>query len=111
MGGVMLGSNMMLMLIMAFVLTSCNVFSGRIDHREQIFYVMGVSLLYRILALLTSIILLGGKANISLLQLIGGPIIDGLVSIIFYKLLIRVLFLSRAFEQSDFYSNRLGLRR
>jgi len=110
-GGMIIGSNMILMLIMAFVLGLFNVFSGRLEPRELIFYCVAVSFVYRVITLLASAVILGGKANFLFAQLIFGPVVDGLISIIFYKLLVSMLSLFKLFDQNDFYSNRLGLRR
>lgn len=101
-GGFYIGINMLLMLIMAFVLVSLNLFNGRIFQNELIYYVMVVSFVYRILLLLGQLLFFGSKTNLLLLQLILGPIIDGLVSSIFYYLLIRGLVLVHAFDRSDF---------
>ncbi len=111
MSGMAIGSNMILMLIMTFVLGVVNVFSGRHARRELIFYCMAVSFLYRLITLAAGAIILGSKANFLLFQLLLGPVVDGLIGVVFYKLLVAVLSLFKLFDQSDFYSNRLELRR
>lgn len=102
MGGFLIGVNMLLMLVISFVLLSLNLFNGRISQSELIYYVMAVSFIYRVLLLAGQLILFGFKTNILLLQLILGPIFDGLLSGVFYYLLIKVLVLVHAFDRSDF---------
>jgi hypothetical protein len=109
-GGFALGYNMLLMLLMAFSLSAFNVFSGRIFWREQIFYVIAISFLYRLIGLITTFFFLGSKANIVFLPLAIGPWIDGAVSIIFFRTLKKTLILAKVMEQGDFFSNRLGFR-
>lgn len=109
-GGFALGSNMLLMLFMAFFLSAFNVFSGRIFRREQIFYVMAISFLYRLTGLIASFFFLGNKANILFLPLILGPLIDGVVSIAFFRTLKKTLIFAKVMEQGEFFSNRLGFR-
>jgi|SRR5579871_375701 len=109
--GLMVGSNMALMLIATFLLSATSLFAGRIERQHQIFYVVAMSFLYRLVLLFVGLVFMAKKANISFLQLIIGPIVDGLLSIIFYKFLFAMLSLFKAIDQSDFYNNRLGLRR
>jgi len=109
-GGFALGSNMLLMLGMAFFLSAFNVFSGRIFWREQIFYVIAISFLYRLMALVTSFFFLGAQANILFLPLLLGPLIDGIVSTLFFRTLKKTLILAKVMDQGEFFSNRLGFR-
>lgn len=109
-GGLLLGSNMLLMLFLTFILSMFNIFSGRLHQQVQIYYVVLVSFIYRVLSLILSLIFLGNKANIFLTQLLLGPLIDGLISIVFFKLLVKMLSLVKAIDQSEFFNNRLGLR-
>lgn len=102
MGGFLIGFNMMLMLILSFILLSLNLFNGRIYQNELIYYVMAVSFVYRILLLISQFIFIGSKTNLLLLQLILGPILDGLLSGVFYFILIKALVLVHAFDRSDF---------
>lgn len=109
-GGFMLGANMIIMLMMAFMLTLFNVFSGRVYREEQCFYVMAVSLVFRLIALIANLILMGDKANILLMQLILGPPLDGILSIVLFRLLVKALSLVKAMDQSEYFNNRLGFR-
>lgn len=109
-GGLVLGSNMLLMLFLAFILSMFNLFSGRLHKELQIYYIVLVSFIYRLLSLLVSLVFLGSKANIAFIQLIVGPIMDGLISIVFFTLLMKMLSLFKAIDQGEFFHNRLGLR-
>lgn len=102
MGGFLIGVNMLLMLIMSFVLLSFNLFNGRISQSELIYYVIAISFIYRVLLLIGQLVLIGQKTNILLLQLVLGPALDGLLSGVFYFILIRALVLVHAFDRSDF---------
>lgn len=110
-GGFMIGSNMLLMLIAAFVLGAFNVFSGRVGREELAYYVVAISFLYRVVFLIAHLVFLGAKANILVVQLFIGPMVDGLMSILFYRVLVKFLGLVRAFDQSDYFRNRIGLGR
>lgn len=110
MGGFMIGINMLLMLLTSFVLVSLNLSSGRIYQSEIIYYVMGVSFVYRILLLITELILVGARINFSILGLLLGPIIDGLLSSFFYYLLIKALSKALVFDRAD-YLRKEGIGR
>lgn len=101
MGGFLIGVNMLLMLLVSFVLASLNLFNGRIYQQELTYYVMATSFIYRILLLISQLILVGSKANFLWFSLILGPVIDGLMCHVFYYLLIKVLILAKAFDRSD----------
>jgi hypothetical protein len=111
MGGFLVGTNMLLMLLVAFILVLLNIFSGRIHQNEIIYYVMAISVAYRILLLIVQLCFFGTRSNILLLQLILGPIIDGLLSNIFYYVLTKVLILVRGFDRSDFLRKHSELGR
>lgn len=101
MGGFLIGVNMTLMLVMSFVMVAINLSSGRIHTNELTYYVMGTSFVYRILLLLGQLILQGTRTNFSWLELIIGPIIDGLISHVFYYLLIQALVLVKAIDRTE----------
>ena len=109
-GGFPVGFNILLMLIVAIAINLTHVFSGRVYNRELIYYVIVVSLVYRIALLISQFIFSGHKTNLHLAQLFFGPLIDGLVSIPFYYLLVAVLSLVKAFDRSEFYRGRIGYR-
>lgn len=90
-GGFSIGVNMALMLAFSFVLGATNLFLGKLSVRELCLYVAGLSVLYRIAFFLAGIILVGQKINMSLGQIILGPVLDMLVAYIFYFILIRIL--------------------
>lgn len=107
-GGFAIGSNMILMLLFAFSISAFNVFSGRVHRKELIYYVAIISFVYRLVLLMSNFIFLGAKTNIFIVHLLLGPIVDGLLSIIFYSFSVRVLSLIKAFDQSEFFKNRIG---
>ncbi len=109
-GGFSVGFNVLVMLMLAIVLSLANVFSGRIHHRELIFYVFAVSFVYRILLLLSHFVFFGQKTNMHLSQLFFGPMVDGVVSVPFYFVLVATLSLVNKFDRSDFYKVRIGYR-
>jgi hypothetical protein len=110
-GGLMVGSNMLFMLCAAFILSASNIISGRIYNEEQIYYVMATSFLYSIIVLIAHLIFLQTKANVFFLQLLLGPIVDGVMSIIFYKFLLKALISTKAIDQSDYFKDRIGFYR
>lgn len=109
-GGFLIGSNMLLMLLLAFIMGALNLFSGRIYRQELFYYVMAVSFVYRLILLIVHLVFLGSKTNVFIAQLIMGPIIDGLVSFIFYHLLVKMLSLMKTFDPADYFRNRIGSR-
>lgn len=109
-GGFPIGLNMLLLVNLGLLLGVFKVFSGRISRRELVYYVMVISFLYRLILLLVNLVLFYDKANIFVVPLLLGPIFDGLISVIFYPLLVRVLSLFKVFDQNDYFRNRIGLR-
>lgn len=109
-GGFIIGSNMLLMLIFTFAMSAFNLFTGRIHRRDFIYYVMAISFLYRFVFLIGQLIASGSDSNIFIMHLFLGPIIDGLISIPFYHLLVKILALFKAFDQNEFFKNRIGYR-
>lgn len=109
-GGFAIGSNMAMMLVIAFFLGALNIFSARMYQNELAYYVAAVSFVYRSVLLIVQFIFLGHKTNVFLSQLIFGPVIDALVSVPFYYCLVRVLSLVKAFDQSEYFRNRIGNR-
>lgn len=110
-GGFTIGTNMLMMLVNAFLLSAFNVFSVRIHRSDLVYYVMGISLIYRVLLLISQLIVVGAKTNIFLLQFIIGPLVDGLLGIIFFYMLSRTLALLKALDHNDLLKNRIGLSR
>lgn len=108
-GGFALGSNMLVMLLLAFFLGAFNLFSGRVHRKELVYYVIFISFIYRVTMLIGFLIFFGKKANLFLLQLLLGPFVDGLISIVLYNLLVRLLALVKALDHTDFFKNRIGL--
>lgn len=109
-GGFLIGSNMLLMLVISFAMSGLSVFSGRIHRRDLIYYVIAISFFYRMCLLGSTLILFGGKANILVSQLLIGPLVDGLFSVPFYFVLVKVLAVVKAFDQNEFFKNRIGYR-
>jgi hypothetical protein len=110
-GGYLIGSNMLLMLVMAFFLGVFNLTAGRLYRQELTGYVICISFMYRILLLMSQLLLVGSEINIFIGQILLGPFIDGFVSIIFYYLLVKIMALVKVFDQNDFFRNRIGLNR
>lgn len=110
-GGFPVGVNMLMMLCTAFLLSALNVFSVRIHRHDLVYYVMGISLVYRVALQLSQLVFSGAKANIYLIQFVIGPLVDGLVSLVFYFMLGKTLALIKALDHNDFSKSRIGLSR
>ncbi len=79
-----MGVNMSLMLVFAFIIGTTNLFMGRLSLRDLSIYVGGLSLIYRVVFYLASLIASGQKVNVSIGQLILGPILDLVVAYVFF---------------------------
>ena len=106
-GGFSIGVNMVLMISVAFMLGTTNLFIGRLSLGELSLYVAALSLFYRIIFFITNIIL-GQKVNISFGQLIFGPLIDMIIGYVFFIILAKILILLKSFERSDFAKYGVG---
>ncbi len=100
-GGFDLGINMLLMLAFSFILGRSNIFMARISRLELSYYVIAVSFLYRIALFILELLLVREKNNIFISHYVFGPLVDGLSSILFYYLLIKILSAVKALEHSD----------
>lgn len=107
-GGFDLGINMALMLIFSFSFSATNLFMGRISRLELSYYVVGVSLMYRVALFILELFLVREKHNIFISHYIFGPLIDGLLSILFYYVLVKILSAIKALEHSDVLRPGLG---
>lgn len=110
-GGFAIGVNMSLMLVLSYVLGATSMFCGRVSLRELSFYVLFLSLVYRVAFFITGLILVGQKTNISFMQLLLGPCIDALMSQIFFVILARMLIALKSFERNDFAKYGVGIER
>ena len=109
-GGFAVGVNMSLMLVFAFVFGASNLFVGRLSLRDLSIYVGGLSLIYRIIFYLASLIASVQKVNIFFLQLIIGPLLDIFVGFIFFVALSKILIALKSFERSDFAHYGSGIQ-
>jgi hypothetical protein len=100
-GGFPVGLNMLIMLGFSFLLGISNMFSGRISRLELSYYVVAVSFFYRLALLALESTLIGEKNNIFISHFILGPLVDGLLSIVFYFLLVKILSVAKAMEHTD----------
>lgn len=107
-GGFVIGQNMILMLLLAFVVGSLNVFARRPLKGELAYYVAAMSLIYRTTLLVLQVFVLGSSSNIFIFQLFLGPLIDALMSLIFFSILIAILSALRLLDQNEMFKNRLG---
>jgi cell shape-determining protein MreD len=103
-GGFALGVNMALMLLVCFFLGATNILLSRVSLRELSIYVVALSLLYRMVFFVAIILIGKQKINISFSQFLLGPIIDMIISYVFYRLLTKILIACKALERSDFPS-------
>ncbi len=100
-GGFSLGINMLLMLGFSFALATSNLFLGRISRLDLSYYVVIVSFFYRLALLAFESTVIGEKNNIFISHFIFGPLMDGLMSVIFYYLLFKILSAVKAMEHTD----------
>lgn len=107
-GGFVIGFNILFMLISVVIMYTFNFFSGRIHKGVLVYYVMFISLMYRILFLAVQIIVFGPKANMYLAQVFLGPIIDGIMSLPFYAGMVELLAVSGCFDKNEYYKSRIG---
>ena len=108
-GGFAVGVNMSLMLVFAFVLGTTNLFMGRLSLQNLSIYAGGLSLIYRVVFYLASLLASGQKVNLSFGQIILGPILDIFVSYLFFVVLSKILVAFKSFERSDFANYGTGI--
>lgn len=109
-GGFPIGFNMALSLGLIFFASSIKAFGGRLLRNELVYYVMIASFIYRLVLQIAYLIYTRGDTNIFIVHLLLGPIIDGVISILFYSLLVRVLCWIKVFDHNDYYKDRIGLK-
>ncbi|MCA9508158.1 MAG: hypothetical protein KC505_07050 [Myxococcales bacterium] len=107
--GFSLGLNMLLMLGFSFLLGASNAFLGRISRLELCYYVVGVSFFYRLILFSIESIFMGNRQNILISQFIVGPLVDGIVSVIFYYFLFQLFSMARIVEYSDTKGESFGI--
>lgn len=107
--GMLLGSNMLFMLFAAFLMSSSNLFSCRIQRQELAFYIVATSFFYRVLALIVSLVILGSKSNMHFLQLFMGPVVDGVVGVVIIRFFLKTMAFFKTIDEND-VQTRLGYR-
>jgi len=108
-GGFSVGVNMSLMLVFAFILGTTNLFTGRLSLRDLSIYAGGLSFIYRVVFYVASLIASVQKVNLSIGQLIVGPILDLVVAYVLFLALSKILVALKSFERSDFAKYGAGI--
>lgn len=86
--GSIIGFNIFLMILFVLILSFFNVFLGKKSQFVLSFYVLIISFFYRIIYLIFQGLF--GNTYLMLGNLIFGPIIDSIISILFYYLLSKI---------------------
>lgn len=107
-GGFPVGYNMLLMLSFVFLLKLFKILSSHVPRHELMYYVFLVSFLYRLAIIIVDLIV-QRMPNISFLALLGGPFVDGILSIFLYPFWVKVLSIVKVIDQNDYFRNRIGL--
>lgn len=100
-GGHFIGVNMLLSIGFFFLLSASNIFSARLSLSELSIYIAVLSFVYRLFFFFLMAILFGQKANIYIIQLFFGPLMDSLISFPFNFLLQKILIALKAVDQHD----------
>ena len=108
--GAPLGMNMGLILLFSVALGSSNLFLAKIGPSDFFYRVALLSFVYRIALLFSSLVLFKTRVNFVWHDYLLGPPIDGLVGVVFYHGLSRVLISFRIIDRHEFFISRLGTR-
>lgn len=107
-GGFPIGYNMLVMLSFILMLKLFKILSSHVPRHELMYYVFIVSFLYR-LAIIVVDLVVQRTPNTLFFAMLGGPLIDGIISIFLYPFWVKVLSIVKVFDQNDFFRNRIGL--